>query len=137
MQAGELALALDDLGVGVEDLRELAVQADADVVRELRMLRHQSPRGAHDEFEMRDVVAFLRADHEKIVLGVRPPVQSVAAVEHENLERGHAVIDGEMLHFVDVLRLDRSDVVAVIDPEPPVGLLEDFGHERRGTDRRG
>ena len=63
MQPGELALAFDDLGVGVEDLRELAVQADADVIRKFRMLRHQSPGGAHDEFEMRDVVAFLRADH--------------------------------------------------------------------------
>ena len=39
------------------------------------------------------------------------------------------MIDGEMLHFVDVLRLDRSDVVAVVDPEPPGGLLEDFRHE--------
>ena len=36
-QPGQLALVLDQPGVGVEDVGNLAVQADADVVRERRV----------------------------------------------------------------------------------------------------
>src|SRR5262245_44472337 len=34
-----------------------------------------------------------------------------------------------MLHLIDVPGLDRRDVITVIDPEMPLGLLEDFRHE--------
>src|SRR5262249_56549390 len=34
-----------------------------------------------------------------------------------------------MFHFIDVPGLDRRNVITVIDPESPLGLLEDFGHE--------
>src|SRR5262252_6673900 len=34
-----------------------------------------------------------------------------------------------MFHFIDVPCLDRRNVITVIDPEMPLGLLEDFRHE--------
>jgi hypothetical protein len=39
------------------------------------------------------------------------------------------MIEGEKLHFADMRRLDRSDVKAVVDPEPPVDLPVHFRHE--------
>ena len=55
----------------------------------------------HDEFEMRDVVFLLRIDHQEFVLVARGAVQTVAAVEHVDLERGDAVFD-QMLHLLDL-----------------------------------
>src|SRR5262249_11198092 len=113
------ALALDDLGVGVEDFGELAMQADADIRGKCGMLRHQTLGGAHDELEMRDVVAVLRSDHEKFILMGRASVQAVSAVEHEYLERRDAAVEREMLHLIDVPGFDRRNVITVIDPEMP------------------
>ena len=93
------------------------MKADADVVGAVGKFRHQTLCRAHDELEMSDVVALLRADHQKLVLPVRASVQAVSPVEHEDLERGDAVVDDELLHLVDVPRLDRRDVEAVVDPE--------------------
>src|SRR5262249_57595653 len=78
---------------------------------------------------MSDVVALLGTDHQEFVVVAGRWVQTVSAVEHEYLERRDAMVDGEMLHFLDVPRLDRSDVVAVVDPKSSVGLLEHFGYE--------
>ena len=46
LQPGQLALALHQLGVGVQDLGGLAVQADADVVGELRVTGPSTDRAA-------------------------------------------------------------------------------------------
>src|SRR5438034_83314 len=46
---------------------------------------------AHDELEVRVVVALFRPDHQELALAVRAPVQAVRAVEHEDLERRDAV----------------------------------------------
>src|SRR6476646_3044035 len=105
------------------------MKADADMGGKVRIFRHQALCGAHDEFEMSDVIAVLGADHQKFILMGRPPVQTVSAIKHEDLERGDTVFEGEMLHFIDVPGLDRRNVITVIDPEMPLGLLEDFGHE--------
>src|SRR5215468_9777248 len=80
-EPGQLALALDDLRVGGENFRKLAVKADADVVGQFGMLDHQSPGGTHDEFEMSDIVSLLWPDHQELVLIARPAVQTVPAVE--------------------------------------------------------
>ena len=79
---------------------------------------------------MRDVVALVRPDHQKLVLLRRGAVQPVAAVEHEDLERRHAVIGDQMLHLVDMRGFDRRDVESIVDPELVLGLLVDLGHER-------
>ena len=34
-----------------------------------------------------------------------------------------------MFHFIDVPGFDRRNVITVIDPEMPLGLLEDLGHK--------
>src|SRR5215467_15395657 len=128
-EPGQLALALDDLGVGGENFCKLAVKADADVVSELGMLGHQSPGGAHNEFEMSDVVSLLRSDHQEIVLVARPAVQAVPSVEHEDLERGDTIVESKVLHLVDMPRLDRGNVITIVDPKSSIGLLERFGHE--------
>ena len=62
------------------------MKADAYIVGKFRMLRHQPSGGTHDEFEMREVVTLLRADHQEVVLVGRPSVKAVPAVEHEDLE---------------------------------------------------
>src|SRR5262249_2236592 len=129
VQPGQLALALDDLGVGREYVRKLAVKAYADIVGKLGMGGHQSPRRAHDEFKVGDVITILRADHQEFILVGRPSVKPVPTIKHEYFERSDTVVEGEVLHFVDMPRLDRGDVIAVVDPKPPVRLLEHFGHE--------
>src|SRR5262245_48832738 len=68
MQPRQLALALDEFRVRVEDLRKLAMKTDADMGGKAWIFRHQALGGAHDEFEMRDVIAILGADHQKFVL---------------------------------------------------------------------
>ena len=68
MQSRQLTLALDEFRVGVKDLRKLAMKTDADMGGKVRMFRHQALCGAHDEFEMSDVIAILGADHQKFVL---------------------------------------------------------------------
>src|SRR5262249_22899193 len=105
------------------------MKTDADMGGKVRIFRHQALCGAHDEFEMRDVIAILGADHQKFVLGGGPSVKPVSAIKHEYLERRDPVVEGEMFHFIDVPGLDRRNVITVIDPEMPLGLLEDFGHE--------
>ena len=104
------------------------MQADADVVGKFRVLLHDRARRAHDELEMRDVVAVVRAEHEEFVLRGRFAVQAVAAIEHENLERRDAVLEREIFHLAEVAAFDRRDVIAVVDEEASVGQLQDFGH---------
>src|SRR5262249_51381968 len=108
---------------------KLAMKTDADMRGKFRIFRHQALGGAHDEFEMGDVVAILGADHQKFVLMGGPSVQTVSSIKHEYLERGDAVVEGEMLHFINMSSLNRRDVISVIDPESSLGLLEDLGHE--------
>src|SRR5919201_6916208 len=93
------------------------------------IFRHQPLRGAHDELEMRDVIPLLRTEHEKFVLIGRAPVQAISSIKHENLERCDAMVEDEMLHFVDMRGFDRGNVIAVVDPESSLGLLEHFRHE--------
>ena len=56
-------------------------------------------------------------------------MQAVAAIKHENLERGHVMVDDQMLHLIDVSGLNRRDLIAVIDPEAALRLPEHFGHK--------
>src|SRR5262245_50807041 len=78
---------------------------------------------------MRNVLALLGVDHHKFVLMGAPAVYTVSAIKHEYFERRDTVVAGEMFHLIDVGGLDRRNVITVIDPEMPLGLLEDFGHE--------
>src|SRR5512147_1210634 len=94
----QLAFALDDLGIGGEDFRQLAMQADADIRRKLREFLHQALPIAHNELEMRDVIALVRPDHQELVLLRRSAMQPIAAVKHEDFERGYAVIGDQMFH---------------------------------------
>src|SRR5262249_29899218 len=129
VQPGQLTIALDDFRVRIEDFSKLAMKTDADIGGKFRMLRHQTLCGAHDEFEMSDVITVLGADHQKFILIGRPSMQTVSSIKHEYLERGDAVIAGEMFHFLDVPCLNRCDVISVIDPESSLGLFQYFGHE--------
>src|SRR5262245_16910791 len=94
-QAGQLALSFNDFRVCIEDFCEFAMQADADVSSLSREFVHQALRGAHDEFEMRDVVALVRSNHQKFILLRRASMQSISSVEHENLERCDPVFRDE------------------------------------------
>ena len=67
-QAFELAFVLDDLGVGRHDLGRLTMQAQADLVGLVRILLHRRLDAAHDELEMREIVALVFVDHQKFVL---------------------------------------------------------------------
>ena len=129
MQPGQLALALYQGGVGIEDVGKLAVQADADVVREFRVTVHDRPRRAHDELEMGDVVAVLRSEHEELVLRGGFAVQPVTAVKHEDLERRDAVFAREVVHLAEVRGFDRRHVIAVVDPEATLRQFQHFGHD--------
>ena len=128
-EAGQVALALDQRRVGIEDIGKLAVQADADVVGEFRAAVHDRPRGTHDELEMGDVVTVLRPQHQELVLRVRFTVEPVAAVEHKNLERRHPVFEREVLHLAEMPAFDRRHVIAVVHPETSLRQLAHFGHD--------
>ena len=90
-QALKVLLRLDDLRIGGHDFRRLAVQGQADLRRLVRKALSGRLHAAHDELEVRVVVALFRPDHQELALAVRAPVQAVRAVEHEDLERGDAV----------------------------------------------
>src|SRR5262247_22425 len=94
-----------------------------------RKFIHQALRGAHDEFEMRNVVALVWPDHQKFILLRRASMQSISSVEHENLERCDPVFRDEILHLIDMPGFDRRDMKAIVDPEAPRRLPEHFGHE--------
>src|SRR5450755_608460 len=91
LQAGQLALPLHDLSICIEDLREFAMQTNADVGGLIGEFVHQALCGPHNELEMRDVVLLVGADHQKIVLLRRASVQSITSVKHEDLKRGYPV----------------------------------------------
>src|SRR5262249_16366474 len=84
---------------------------------------------AHDELEMRDVIALFGTDHQKFILMGGSSVQAISSIKHEYLERGDTVVEDKMFHFIDVPRLNRGHVITIIDPESPLGLLENFRHE--------
>jgi hypothetical protein len=78
---------------------------------------HGAADTAHDELEVRDVVALVRPDHQELVLLARRTVQAVAAVEHEDLERGDAEILDERRNLADLLAVERREMVRVVDVE--------------------
>src|SRR5262249_8313502 len=114
-QPGELAFALDQSRVGIENIGELAMQADADLLGKLRMLLDERSRRTHEKCEMGDVVGVGRAEHEDLVLGGLFAVQAVAAIKHEYLERGHPVLEREIFHLAEMAVFDRRYVIAVVD----------------------
>ena len=61
------------------------MQANADLVCQIREFLHQALRRAHDEFEMCDIVGIVFPDHQELSLRVIVglAVQTVAAIEHE------------------------------------------------------
>src|ERR1700730_11949430 len=105
------------------------MKTDANIRRTIGEFRHQPLCGAHDELEMRNVVAILRSNHQKVILIGRPAMQTVSSIKHEDFERGDAVVEDEMLHFINVPGFDLRNVIAVIDPESSFRLIEDIGHE--------
>ena len=122
---------MNELRVGVEDVGHLAVKADADVLGKLGACLAEPLRRAHDELEVGEVVGVVGAEHEEAALRIAVgfPVQAVAAVEHEDLERRDAVLDGDPLHLIEVTALDGRQVIAVIAPVPTVRDLEHVGEE--------
>ena len=129
LETGEVSLLLHHARVGGHDLRGLAVQRERDAVRDVRALLAHALDAAHDELEVRDVVALALGDHEEVVLVVRPPVQTVAAVEHEDLERRHPVVVDQRGDLVDVRGLHRREVERVVDERPTLGRGQDLGEQ--------
>ena len=78
---------------------------------------------------MRIVVAFVLADHEEVALRIGRAMQAVRAVEHENLEAGNAEFLDQFRDFLDVGRVHRRQVKAVIDMEAVFGRLKHLGVE--------
>lgn len=70
---------------------------------------------AHHELEVSEVVALVRRDHQERTLVAGPPVQPVAAVEHEDLEGGDAEVLDDRGDLVDVLPHHRREVESVVD----------------------
>ena len=89
-QSRQSSLFLDHFGIGVHDFRCLAVQAEADEISDVRLLICDLLQASHDELEMGQIIIFILADHQKTSLIRGSSMQSVAAVKHENLERGDA-----------------------------------------------
>ena len=117
VEVGDLRPALDHARVGAQDVGELAVQADRDGIFDLGVAQHGAVYATHDEFEVRDVVLLVFTDHQKFALRVRGAVQAITAVEHENLERGHAEFVDQHVDLADVRAIERREVISVIDPE--------------------
>src|SRR5881296_1533760 len=132
-EAGERGVLVREPRVGVEDVGHLAVQADADVLGQPRVRRADPRRRAHHELEVREVVVILGADHQEAALLVlaRRAVQAVAAIEHEDLERRHAVRGGEGLHLVEMVSGDGRQVITVVAVVATFRQLQDFGKEVR------
>ncbi len=119
----ETAFLLDDLGPGGHDLGVLAVEADADEVSRLRVHVDDFFGAAQHELEVGETVALLRFGHEELGLVVRFSVQPVAAVEHENLEGGHAELRVDVRHLLDVFFARRHEVEAVVHVIAAAGIL--------------
>ena len=130
-QAGQGAVLRHQTRVGIEDVGELAVQAHADVRGEGRVRPLDATGLAQDELEVGEVVGVVGADHQEAPLLVlsRLTVQAIAAVEHEDLERGHALVRGQGLHLADVRGGDRSQVIGVVAMVAAVRLPEQLGKE--------
>ena len=67
-----------------------------------RRLLARRLHAAHDELEVREVVALVLADHQEVALAVGAAVQAVRAVEHEDLEGGDAVLLDQLGNLADV-----------------------------------
>ena len=132
-EAGERRVLLHQARVGVEDVGHLAVQAHADVLGQARVPGADERGRAHDELEVGEVVVVLGPDHQEaaLLLIARRAVQAVAAVEHEDLERRHAVRRRQRLHLVDVAGGDRRQVIAVVAVVTALRQLQDLGKELR------
>jgi len=99
-------------------LEHLALGCGAERRNEIEVERFACGlNAAHHEFEVRIVVALVGADHQEVALAVGAAVQSVRAVEHEDLERRHAVLLHQIGDFGDVRAVHRREVVAVVDVE--------------------
>ena len=81
---------------------------------------------AHHELEVRDVVLLILADHQELALRVRCTMQSITAVEHEDLERGDAEIVDQRVDLADVGAIERREMVGVVHPKIAVRLCEDL-----------
>ena len=127
VEVGDLGATLHHLGVGAEDVREFAVQAERNRVLDLGIAQHRTMHAAHDELEVRDVVLLVLADHEEFALRAGGAVQAVSAVEHEDLERGDPVLLDQHVDLADVRAIERREVVGVVHPET---VLRQFEHLR-------
>mmetsp|Transcript_46993 Transcript_46993/g.134431 ORF Transcript_46993/g.134431 Transcript_46993/m.134431 type:complete len:326 (-) Transcript_46993:8-985(-) len=125
MEAGQLALLLHLLGVGPQDVSNLAVQREADV----RAFLGHSRQLPHDELEVAHVILVLA--HEEGLLVRGGAVQTVAAIEHEDLEGRDVELLLRHPHLLDVARLDRGDVIAVVRPVVALGSPHDLRQELR------
>src|SRR4249919_3017067 len=95
VKSGQFAFAFHNLRVGIENLRKFTMQTDTDMGGLTWKLVHQALGGTHDEFEMGDIVALVRTDHQEIILLRRTPVQSISSVEHEDFEGCHTMFGDE------------------------------------------
>src|SRR5205809_7584588 len=86
-------------------------------------------RARNMNFEVRDVVFFLRIDHQKFMLCARSTVQTIAAVEHEDLETGHTVLLDELRDLLNLPTIQRSEMESVVDVKPPARNPENFGKQ--------
>ena len=106
-----------DTGVGAHDFGGLTVHTEADLILDIRETAHGFLDTAHDELEMRDVVAFPGRRHEEVVLAIGLAVEAMAAIEHKNLERGDPKGFDQHFDFLDVAVHDRRQVIAVVHVE--------------------
>ena len=116
-QALEFAFRLHHLGVRGHDLGGLAMERQRDLLRLVGKALARRRYAAHDEFEVRIVVAVFRPDHQEVALAVGAAVQAMRAIEHEDLVGGDAMALDELRNLADVRRIHRRKVVAVVDVE--------------------
>ena len=82
-----------------------------------------------DEFEVSEVIAFIFADHEKLVLIGRTPMQPVTAVKHEDLKRNDVEFIDEIFNFLDVLPVHGCQVVGIVHLKTSFGQFQHLGKE--------
>ena len=76
---------------------------------------------------MREVVALVLANHQKLALAVARTMQTMGAIKHENLEAGHAILFNQHGDFFNMLFVHRREVKAVVHMEFSLRSFQHLG----------
>ena len=125
-QAGQSPGLLHLPGVGIHDFSRFAVQTEAEIVLDLRLLTGHFLQGPHNEFEMGQIILFVFPDHQKAILIRGAPMQPMASIKHEDLKRGDAKVSDQLSQLLDVLPHDGSQVIGIVHVKSTLGALQNF-----------